>query len=131
MPANLENSSVATGLEKVIFLFQPQRKAMPNNDQTTIQLHSHTSKVMLKILQAKLQQYMICEFPDIQDGIRRGRGTRAQMTNIHWITKKEENSRKHLLLLYTTTVENSSRNGNNRPLDLPPEKYVCRSRINN
>ena len=74
MPADLENSAVATGLEKV-FPFQSQRKAMPENVQTTTQLYSHTSKVMLKILQARLQQYMNCELPDVQTGFRKGRGT--------------------------------------------------------
>ena len=77
MPATLENSAVATGLEKV-FSFQSQGKAMPKNAQTTAQLHSsHTlCKVMLKILQARIQQYMNCELPDAQAGFRKGRGTR-------------------------------------------------------
>ena len=63
---------------------------MLKNIQTTAQfaLISHTSKVMLKILQAKLQQYMNCELPDIQAGFRKGRGTRDQIANIHWITEK-------------------------------------------
>ena len=66
MPANLENSAVATGPE---FSFQSQRKAMPKNAQTTTQLHSsHASKVMLKILHARLQQYVNCELPDVQAG---------------------------------------------------------------
>ena len=70
MPANLENSAVATGLEKVSFHSNPKEKAMPKNVQTTTQfaLSSHTSKVMLKILQARLQQYMNRELPDIQAG---------------------------------------------------------------
>ena len=71
----LENSAVATGLEKVSF--HSQRKAMPKNAQTTAQLLiSHASKVMLKILQARLQQYMNHELPDVQAGFRKGRGTR-------------------------------------------------------
>ena len=70
MPANLESSAVATGLEKV-FSFQSQRKAMPKNAQTTVQLAliSHASKVMLKIFQAKLQHYMNRELPDVQAGL--------------------------------------------------------------
>ena len=77
MPANLENSAVATGLEKV-FSFQSQRKAMPKNAQTTTQLHSsHTSKVMFKILQARLQQYVNRELPNVQAGFRKGRGTKG------------------------------------------------------
>ena len=89
MPANLEKTAVATGLEKV-FSFQSQRKAMPKNTQTTTQLHSsHTLvKVMLKILQARLQQYMNCELPDVQTGFRKGRGTRDQIARIHWMVEK-------------------------------------------
>ena len=82
MPANLENSAVAIGLEKVSF--QSQRKAMPKNAQTTTQfaLISDTSEVMLKILQARLQQYVNHELPDVQAGFRKGRGTRDQIANI-------------------------------------------------
>ena len=77
MPANLENSVVGTGLEKA-FSFQSQRKVVPENIQTTTQLClSHTlSKVILKILQARLQQYVNYELPDVQAGFRKGRGTR-------------------------------------------------------
>ena len=87
---------MTTGLEKSQFSFQSQRKAMPQNVQTTTQLHSisHAIKVMLKILQARLQQYMNRELPDIQTGFRKGRGTRDQIANICWIIKKEESSRK-------------------------------------
>ena len=76
---------------------------MPKNAQTTAQLHSShtTSKVMLKILKAKLQQYMNCELPDVQAGFRKGRGTRDQIANIHWIIEKARGvQEKHLLLLY-------------------------------
>ena len=85
MPANLENLAVATGLEKVSFHSSPQRKAMPKNVQTTAQftLISHASKVILKILQARLQQYMNHELRDIQAGFRKGRGTRYQIANIY------------------------------------------------
>ena len=75
------------------FSFQSQRKAMPKNAQTTT-LISHASKVILKILQARLQQYMNCELPDVQAGFRKGRGTRDQIANICWIMEKQENSRK-------------------------------------
>ena len=62
---------------------------MPKNGPNTAQLHSfHTSKVMLKILQARLQQYVSCELPDVQAGFKEGRGTRGQMANIHWIIEK-------------------------------------------
>ena len=67
---------------------QSQRKAIPKNAQTTAQLHSSHTLVMLKILQARLQQYMNCELPDIQAGFRKGRGTRDQIANIHWIMEK-------------------------------------------
>ena len=72
------------------FSFQSQRKAKPKNVQNyhTITLISHTSKVMLKILQARLQQYTNQELPDVQAGFRKGRGTRGQIANIRWITKK-------------------------------------------
>ena len=69
------------------FSFQSQRKAMPKNAQTPTQLHSHASKVMLKILQARLQPYVNCELSDVQAGFRKGRGTRDQIANIRWIIK--------------------------------------------
>ena len=77
-------------------------KATPKNVQTTKQLHSsHTSKVMLKILQARLQKYVNREFPDVQTGYREGKGTRDQIVNILWIIEKaKEFQKKHLLLLY-------------------------------
>ena len=76
MPANLENSAVATGLEKVSFYSNTKKgddKECSND--CTIALISHTSKVMLNILQARLQQYVNCELPDVQAGFRKGRGT--------------------------------------------------------
>ena len=85
------------------FSFQSQRKAMPKNAQTnrTIALISHASKVILKILQARLQQYVNHELPDVQAGFRKGRGTRDQIANIRWINKKSKRiPEKHLLLLY-------------------------------
>ena len=66
----------------------------------TIAFTSHTSKVMLKILQARLQQYMNCELLDVQDGFRKGKGTRDKTANNHWIIKKAGVSEKHLFLLY-------------------------------
>ena len=75
MPASFKNSAVAAGLEKVSFSFQCQRKARPKNVQTAAQLHL-SSKVMLKILQARLQRYMNNEIPDVQTRFRKGRGTR-------------------------------------------------------
>ena len=87
---------------KCQFLFQSQRKAMPKNAQTnTIALISHASKVMLKILQARPQQYMNCELPDVQAGFRKGRGTRNQIVNICWM-KKQVSSRKTSTLALLT-----------------------------
>ena len=101
MPGNLENSAVATGLGKVNFIPIPKKgNAKECSNYLTIVLISHTSKVMLKILQARLQQYMNQELPDVQTGFRRGRGNRDQVANIHWIIKKQENSRKTSLLLH-------------------------------
>ena len=82
MAANLENSAVATGLEKVSFHSNPKECS---NYYCTIALISHTSKGMLKILQARLQQYMNQELPYVQAGFRKGRGTRDQIANIDWI----------------------------------------------
>ena len=98
MPANLENSAVATGLEKVSFHSNPKKgSAKEWSNYNTITLISHASKEILKILQARLQQYMNHEHLDVQAGFRKARGTRGQTANILWITEKAE---KHLLLLY-------------------------------
>ena len=78
MPANLENPAVATGLEKVSF----------HSNYSTIALISHASKVMLKMLQARLQQYVNRDLPDVQAGFRKGRGTRDQIANIRWSIEK-------------------------------------------
>ena len=101
MPANLENSAVATGLEKVSFHSNPKKgSAKEWSNYNTITLISHASKVMLKILQAKLQQYVNHELPDVQAGFRKGRGTRGQIANIRWIIEKaREFPEKHLFLL--------------------------------
>ena len=93
MSANLENSAVATvatRLEKVRFHSNPKECS----NYCTIALISHTSKVMLNILQARLQQYMNRELPDSQAGFRKGRGTRDQIADIHWIIEKQDRSRE-------------------------------------
>ena len=84
------------------FSFQSQRKAMPKNAQTTttVALISHTSKVMLEILQGRLQQYVNHELPDVQAGFRKGRGTRDQIANIRWIIEKASDFQKKNLLLF-------------------------------
>ena len=96
---------------------------------------------MLKILQARLQQYVKHELPDIQAGFRKGRGTRDQIANIHWIIEKAREFQKNIYFCFIdyakafeyvdhNKLENSERDGNTRPPDLPPEKSVCRSRNN-
>ena len=104
-------------------------------------LISHNSKVMLKILQARLQQYVNRELPDVQAGFRKGRGTKGQIANNSWIIKKAREYQKNIYFHFIdyakafdcvdhNKLENSERDGNTRPPDLPPEKPVCRSRCN-
>ena len=102
MPANLENSAVATGVEKVSFLSNPKERQYQRMLKLLhIALISDASKVMLKILQVRLQQYINCELSDVQAGFRKGRGTRDQIANIRWIIEKaKEFQIKHLFLLY-------------------------------
>ena len=89
MPAHLENSAVATGLEKVSFHSNPKERQcqrmlkLPHNCT-----HLTHSKVMLKVLQDSLQQYVNCELPDVQARFRKGRGTREQIANICWTIEK-------------------------------------------
>ena len=96
---------------------------------------------MLKILQARLQQYMNRELPDVQAGFRKGRGTRGQIANIHWIIEKAREFQKNIyfcIIDYAKAfncmdhnkLENSERDGNTRPPDLPLETPVCRSGTN-
>ena len=101
MPANLENSAVATGLEKVSFHSNPkERKCWRMSNYHTIALSSHASKVMLKIFQARLQQYVNSELPDVQAGFRNGRGTRDQIANICWIIEKSRESQKNIYFCF-------------------------------
>ena len=89
MPANLENSAVATGLEKSAFIpISKKGNAKECSNYYTIALISQASKIMLKILHARLQQYVNHELPDVQAGFRKGRETRDQIANIHWINEK-------------------------------------------
>ena len=94
MPANLENSAVAKGLEKVSFRYNPKGNAKECSNYSTIALISHASKVMLKILQTRLQQYLNQELPDVQAGLRKGRGTKYQIANICWIIEKAREFQK-------------------------------------
>ena len=92
MPANLENSTVATELEKVSFHSNPKERHCQRMLKLLHNFISHTSKVMLKILQARLQQYVNRELTDVQAGFRKGRGTRDQIVNIFWIIEKAKES---------------------------------------
>ena len=84
------------------FSFQSQRKARPKIVQTTAQLQSsHASKVMLKILQARFQQYVNRELPDVQAGFRKGRGIKDQIANIHWIIEKVWEFQKNIYFCFT------------------------------
>ena len=96
MPASMENSAVATGLGKVSFHSNSKERSMPKNAQTTAQLHSSHTLVMLKILQARLQQYVNHELPDVQAGFRKGRGTRDQIANTRWIIDKAREFQKNI-----------------------------------
>ena len=95
MPANLENLAVATGLEKVSFHSNPKECL----NYCTIALISYTSKVMLKILQARLQQYMNCELPEFKLDLE-GRGTKDQTGNIRWIIKKAREFQRNIYFCF-------------------------------
>ena len=100
MPAILENSAVATGLEKVSFYSNPKESHVKEcSNYHTIALISHASKVMLKILQARLQQYMNRELLDVQAGFRKDRGIRDQVANILWIIKKAREFQKNICFI--------------------------------
>ena len=97
MPANLENSAVLTGLERSVFIPIPKKgNAKECSNYHTIALISHTSKVMLKILQSRLQQYVNYELPDVQPGFKKGKGTRDQIANICWIIEKAREFQKNI-----------------------------------
>ena len=101
MPANLENSAVATGLEKVTFIPIPKKgNAKECSNYHTIALISHASKVMLKILQARLHRYVNWELPDVQAGFRKARGTRDQIANICWIIQKAREFQKNIYFCF-------------------------------
>ena len=102
MPANLETQQWPQDWKRWVFIPIPKKgNAKECSNYCTVALISHTSKVMLKILQARLQQYVNHELPDVQASFRRGRGTRDQITNIGWIIRKSKRvPDKHLFLLY-------------------------------
>ena len=98
MPANLENSA---GLEKVSLIPIPKKgNAKECSNYHTVEFISHARKVMLKILQARLQQYMNCELPDVQAGFRKGRGTRNQIAKILWIIERGREFQKNIYFCF-------------------------------
>ena len=128
--------------KRSVFIPIPKKgNAKECSNYHTIALISQASKVMLKILQDRLQQYMNHELPDVQAGFRKGRGTRNQIANICWIIENGREFQKNiysalltmskpLTMWITQTVENFERDGNSRPLGLPPEQSVYRSKSN-
>ena len=150
MPANLENKLFFMPLcqhwpqdwKRSVFIPIPMKgNAKECSNYCTIALISHASKVMLKILQARLQQYVNHELPDVQAGFRKSRGTRDQIANIRWILEKAREFQKNIYFGFIdyakvfdcvdhNKLENSERDGNTRPPDLPLEKSACRSGSN-
>ena len=142
MPANLETQQWPQDWERSVFIPIPKTgNAKECSNYHTIALISHARKVMLKILQARLQQYVNREFPDVQAGFRRGRGTINQTANICWIMEKAREFQKNIYFCFIDyakafdcvhhkKLENSERDGNTRPSDLPLEKPICRSGSN-
>ena len=125
-----------------VFILIPKKgNGKECSNYRTIALISHASKVMLKILQARLQQYVNKELPDVQAGFRNGSRTRDQIANIRWIIEKAREFQKNIYFwfidyakafdcVHHNKLENSSRHGNTRLPYLPPEKSVYRSRSN-
>ena len=138
MPANLENSAVAMDRKRSVFIPIPKKgNAKECSNYHTNAFISHGSKVMLKILQARLQQHVNHEIPDVQAGFRKGRGTRDQITNILWIIEKGREFQKKkssisalltmpkpLTVWITINCGKSERDGNTRPPDLPLQKPI-------
>ena len=130
------------GWKRSVFTPIPKKgNAKECSNYHTIVLISHASKVMLKILQARLQQYVNCEIPDVQAGFRKGRGTRDQIASLCWIMEKAREFQKNIYFCFidyakafdcvdNNKLENSERDGNTRPPDLPLEKPICRSGSN-
>ena len=127
--------------KRSFFIPVPKKgNAKASSNYRTIALISHASKGILKILQARLQQYVNHELPDIQAGFRKGRGTRAQMANIRWIMQKAREFQKNIYFCFIDYAKAfdcvdhnklwKKRDGNTRPPDLPLEKPICRSGSN-
>ena len=121
------------------FSFPKKGNAKECSNYCTIALISHASKIMLKILQVRLQQYMNWELPDVQAGFRKGRGTRDQIANVRWIMEKAREFQKNIYFCFIdyakafdfvdhNKLKNSERDENTRQPYLPPVKPICRSR---
>ena len=135
-------TALATGLEKSVFIPIPKKGNFKEcSNYHTITFISYSSKLMLKILQARLQQYVNHELSDVQAGFRKGRGTRDQIANIRWIIEKTREFQKNIYFCFIdyakafdcvhhNKLENSERDGNTRPSDLPLEKFICGSGSN-
>ena len=133
---------MTTGLKRSVFLPIPKKgNAKECSNYHTTALISHTSKVMRKILQAKLQQYMNCELLDVQAGFRKDRGTRDQIAILCWSIDKAKEFQENIYFCFAdyskafdcvdhNKLENSSRDGNTRPPYLPSVKPICTSRSN-
>ena len=142
MPANVNTQQWPQDWKRSVFIPIPKKgNAKECSHYRTIALISPASKVMLKILQARLQKYVNHELPDVQAGFRKGRGARGQIANIHWIIGNAREFQKNIYFCFINytkafdcrsqqTVENSERDGNTRPPDLPLEKPICRSGSN-
>ena len=140
MPANWTTQPWPQDWKKSVFIPVPKKSnAKECSNYCTVALISHASKVMLKILQANLQRYVNHELPDVQAGFRQGRGTRDQIANICWIIEKAREFQKNIYFCFVDyakafdcvdhkKLENSERDGNTRPPDLPLEKPIYRSR---
>ena len=138
--SHLKYTELTQTWKRSVFIPTPKKgSAKECSNYWTIVLLSHASKVLLKILQARLQPYMNQELPNIQAGFRKGRGTRDQIPNIHWIIEKARKFQKNICFTeYTNAFDYVDHNklwkilrdGNTRPPYLPPEKPVCRSRSN-
>ena len=141
MPASLVNSAVAQDWKRSVFIPIPKKgNAKECSNYHTIAFISHTSKVMLKILQARLQHYVNHEHPDVQVGFRKGRGTRDQIANIGWLIEKAREFQKNICFIdYAKAFDSVDHNKLwkiLKEMGIPHhltclEKSVCRSRSNN
>ena len=142
MPANLEMQQWPQDWKRSVFILIPKKgNAKECSNYHTIALISHTSKIMLKILQARLQQYVTQELPDVQAGFRKDKGTRDQIHNIYWIIEKAREFQKDIYFCFIDSTKafdyGSQQTGKflkrwkyQRSPYQPPEKSVCKSRSN-